>query len=456
MAASEALQALNRVLQYRESRDKTKIQEALGFMELAMRKDEFAEKMALEKEQLGSLERHRLGTRQMEEDKLSLDFYKTGKDIEFKTEDQRIRQDAEERVKKQSFLEDLQAYSQKAIANKQSAADDFINQFGFQEAALASQEKDAELSNIVEKVQRTLKGTISDKQLRATVSNNIAGAIFSSTALGDNDPILDIIETYYDSLDRSARGEVLDSDEKLYKNAFKKLSNKQSLIELGDSVKKNQIIIDKIKIEEDQARAGKDYEFDKDHLQYFNPSYEAKPTPPTPKKTETPPPPPPPKSKNQIIGSLNELALGDINNLAEKTVIDVEEGQNIRNELMTAAERRHNIQTAIQEAERTPASSRNADQIAIIEVKEKLLAQADLEVESLENQLNINQNDQDDNLTLAELQNAARLRAEANYTQPASEGRSFTDIMAQGVSNMAQGLYQTGQILGRSTKPYQP
>ena len=123
---------------------------------------------------------------------------------------------------------------------------------------------------------------------------------------------------------------------------------------------------------------------------------------------------------------------------------------------MTAAERRHNIQTAIQEAERTPASSRNADQIAIIEVKEKLLAQADLEVESLENQLNINQNDQDDNLTLAELQNAARLRAEANYTQPASEGRSFTDIMAQGVSNMAQGLYQTGQILGRSTKPYQP
>ena len=36
--AAEALQAINRILQYNQQRDQTKVQEALGFMEMAQQR----------------------------------------------------------------------------------------------------------------------------------------------------------------------------------------------------------------------------------------------------------------------------------------------------------------------------------------------------------------------------------------------------------------------------------
>ena len=68
--AAEALQAINRILQYNQQRDQTKVQEALGFMEMAQQRQFKEIELQLKKEEMGSMERYRQDQIDIEKDKL--------------------------------------------------------------------------------------------------------------------------------------------------------------------------------------------------------------------------------------------------------------------------------------------------------------------------------------------------------------------------------------------------
>ena len=83
------------------------------------------------------------------------------------------------------------------------------------------------------------------------------------------------------------------------------------------------------------------------------------------------------------------LNIGDINNLKEKTAIDLDDSQTTRQNLMTAMEQKYLIEQAIRKAESVPPDTRTLEENELILSKEDFLEQADSAIDSLEHSLGL-------------------------------------------------------------------
>ena len=385
--AAEALQAINRILQYNQQRDQTKVQEALGFMEMAQQRQFKEIELQLKKEEMGSMERYRQDQIDIEKDRLGVTVlkYKKEGEVEKKREERlgktetRLGEKAareEEVFERTKFEDSLKFLRQEQLETGSELANTFVNQFGFQEAAVIAQQEGAEtkeissnVSSVLSKIAPNLKSK--DRQFLAT---QISGGLFSAGQLGSNAPLMDLLDGYNDALVKKASGEKLTLGESKLYNALSNFTNVTQLEQLADIANKHKIVNAAIDREAKEYRLKGDMELPDDILEYKLPNEGDSETGGALKKK---------KIENALLN------IGDVNNLREKTAFDLDDSQKTRQNLMNSMEQRSLIQQAIQKAESVPPDVRTPEENELILNKEDFLEQADSAIDSLEYSLGL-------------------------------------------------------------------
>ena len=391
--AAEALQAINRILQYNQQRDQSKVQEALGFMEMAQQKQFKEIELQLKTEEMGATERHREALIKAEEDRLSVTVskYKREAKVEKKREDrlgtQETRLGAKAEREKEvfdrtKFEDSLKYLKQEQLDTSAELANTFVTKFGFGEAAVMAQQEGAEQKEISSNVVSVLSKIAPNlsKKDRQFLATQISGGLFSAGQLGSNVPLMDLLDGYNDALVKKASGETLTLGESKLYNALSKFTNVSQLVQLADIANKHKIVDTAIDKEIEEYRLKGDMELPKNILEYKLPEEE-----PDEGDTET-------EEERQLKQKRIEGALlniGDINDLKEKTSIDLDDSQTTRHQLMTAMEQRSLIEQAIRKAESVPPDTRTLEENELILSKEDFLEQADSAIDSLEHSLGL-------------------------------------------------------------------
>ena len=391
--AAEALQAINRILQYNQQRDQTKVQEALGFMEMAQQRQFKEIELQLKKEEMGSMERYRQDQIDIEKDRLGVTVlkYKKEGEVEKKREERlgktetRLGEKAareEEVFERTKFEDSLKFLRQEQLETGSELANTFVNQFGFQEAAVIAQQEGAEtkeissnVSSVLSKIAPNLKSK--DRQFLAT---QISGGLFSAGQLGSNAPLMDLLDGYNDALVKKASGEKLTLGESKLYNALSNFTNVSELVQLADIANKHKIVDTAIDREVEEYRLEGNMELPDDILEYKLPNEESNAGGSETSEEIA-------LKKKKIENAL--LNIGDVNNLREKTVFDLDDSQKTRQNLMNSMEQRSLIQQAIQKAESVPPDVRTPEENELILNKEDFLEQADSAIDSLEYSLGL-------------------------------------------------------------------
>jgi len=165
--AAEALQAINRILQYNQQRDQTKVQEALGFMEMAQQRQFKEIELQLKKDEMGSMERYRQDQIDIEKDKLGVATlkYKRESEVEKKKEERLGAQETrlgekatreQETFDRTVFEDSLKYLKQEQLDNSAELINTFVTQFGFGEAAVMAQQEGADTGQISSNVSSVL------------------------------------------------------------------------------------------------------------------------------------------------------------------------------------------------------------------------------------------------------------------------------------------------------------
>ena len=391
--AAEALQAINRILQYNQQRDQTKVQEALGFMEMAQQKQFKEIELQLKTEEMGATARHREALIKAEEDRLSVTVSKYKKEAEVEkkreerlgTQETRLGAKAErekEVFDRTKFEDSLKYLKQEQLDNSAELANTFVNRFGFQEAAVIAQQEGVEQKEISSNVSSVLSKIAPNlsKKDRQFLATEISGGLFSAAQLGSNVPLMDLLDGYNDALVKKASGETLTLGESKLYNALSKFTNVSELVQLADIANKHKIVDTAIDREVEEYRLQGDMELPKDILEYKLPEEE-------PDEGDTETDEERELKKRRIEGAL--LNIGDINDLREKTAGDLDDSQATRQQLMTAMEQRSLIEQAIRQAESVPPDRRTLEENELILSKEDFLEQADSAIDSLEHSLGL-------------------------------------------------------------------
>ena len=384
--AAEALQAINRILQYNQQRDQTKVQEALGFMEMAQQRQFKEIELQLKKEEMGSMERYRQDQIDIEKDKLfySGEKYKKEAEVEKKREE-RLGEKAsreQEVFERTKFEDSLKYLKQEQLDNSAELANTFVNRFGFQEAAVIAQQEGVEQKEISSNVSSVLSKIAPNlsKKDRQFLATEISGGLFSAAQLGSNVPLMDLLDGYNDALVKKASGEKLTIGESKLYNALSNFTNVSELVQLADIANKHKIVDTAIDREVEEYRLQGDMELPTDILKYKLPEEE-------PDEGDTETDEQRELKKRRIEGAL--LNIGDINDLREKTAGDLDDSQTTRQQLMTAMEQKYLIEQAIKQAESVPPDRRTLEENELILSKEDFLEQADSAIDSLEHSLGL-------------------------------------------------------------------
>ena len=384
--AAEALQAINRILQYNQQRDQTKVQEALGFMEMAQQRQFKEIELQLKKEEMGSMERYRQDQIDIEKDKLFYagEKYKKEAEVEKKREE-RLGEKAsreQEVFERTKFEDSLKYLKQEQLDNSAELANTFVNRFGFQEAAVIAQQEGVEQKEISSNVSSVLSKIAPNlsKKDRQFLATEISGGLFSAAQLGSNVPLMDLLDGYNDALVKKASGEKLTIGESKLYNALSNFTNVSELVQLADIANKHKIVDTAIDREVEEYRLQGDMELPTDILKYKLPEKE-------PDEGDTETDEQRELKKRRIEGAL--LNIGDINDLREKTAGDLDDSQTTRQQLMTAMEQKYLIEQAIKQAESVPPDRRTLEENELILSKEDFLEQADSAIDSLEHSLGL-------------------------------------------------------------------
>ena len=384
--AAEALQAINRILQYNQQRDQTKVQEALGFMEMAQQRQFKEIELQLKKEEMGSMERYRQDQIDIEKDKLFYagEKYKKEAEVEKKREE-RLGEKAsreQEVFERTKFEDSLKYLKQEQLDNSAELANTFVNRFGFQEAAVIAQQEGVEQKEISSNVSSVLSKIAPNlsKKDRQFLATEISGGLFSAAQLGSNVPLMDLLDGYNDALVKKASGEKLTIGESKLYNALSNFTNVSELVQLADIANKHKIVDTAIDREVEEYRLQGDMELPTDILKYKLPEEE-------PDEGDTETDEQRELKKRRIEGAL--LNIGDINDLREKTAGDLDDSQTTRQQLMTAMEQKYLIEQAIKQAESVPPDRRTLEENELILSKEDFLEQADSAIDSLEHSLGL-------------------------------------------------------------------
>ena len=202
-----------------------------------------------------------------------------------------------------------------------------------------------------------------------------------------------MLDVYHDSLDKKARGEKLATGEKRIYEALAHFTNISDLTSLAQIANKHKIVNLAIDREEEEYRLQGDMELP-EQIGDMEPAFD---------------PVDPEIKKKRIETAL--LSLGDLTNLKEKTILNLDESELTRQKLMTANEQRYMIQQAIQKAERVPEDQRTAEENELLLNKAAFLEEADSAVDSLSASLGLIEDELNNNYFDASL---------ASFTMPPS------------------------------------
>ena len=383
--AAEVLQSINRILQYNQQRDQLKVQEALGFMEMAQSKRFKELELQLKSDEMSASERYREAQMGLEKEKLGVSTWEARQTQKRLDEEQQIRKDRETRLGKAEaraaaveqraaetfsrakFEDSLKYLKQEQLENSAQVATTFVDKFGFQDAAAIAQQEDVSVEDIHRNVNITLSKSAPrlSKKERQFLATEISGSLFSAAQLGTNQPLIDLLDVYHDSLDKKARGEKLATGEKRIYEALAHFTNISDLTSLAQIANKHKIVNLAIDREEEEYRLQGDMELPEE-IGDMEPAFD---------------PVDPEIKKKRIETAL--LSLGDLTNLKEKTILNLDESELTRQKLMTANEQRYMIQQAIQKAERVPEDQRTAEENELLLNKDAFLEEADSAVDSL-------------------------------------------------------------------------
>jgi hypothetical protein len=391
--AAEALQAINRILQYNQQRDQSKVQEALGFMEMAQQKQLKEIELQLKTTEMGATERHRKSLIDIEKDRLGVTTLKYIKEAEVEkkreerlgTQETRLGAKAErekEVFDRTKFEDSLKYLKQEQLDTSAELANTFVTKFGFGEAAVMAQQEGAEQKEISSNVVSVLSKIAPNlsKKDRQFLATQISGGLFSAGQLGSNVPLMDLLDGYNDALVKKASGETLTLGESKLYNALSKFTNVSQLVQLADIANKHKIVDTAIDREIEEYRLEGDMVLPTNILEYKLPEKKSdEGDTETEAEIEL--------KKRRIEGAL--LNIGDINELKEKTAGDLDDSQTTRQQLMTAMEQRSLIESAIRQAESVPPDTRTLEENELILSKEDFLEQADSAIDSLEHSLGL-------------------------------------------------------------------
>jgi len=383
--AAEVLQSINRILQYNQQRDQLKVQEALGFMEMAQSKRFKELELQLKSDEMSASERYREAQVQLEKDKLGVSTWQAKQTEERLDEEQEIRKSREARLKKAEdragaveeraaetfkrakFEDSLKYLKQEQLENSAQVATTFVDKFGFQEASVMAQQEGASVDEINTNVNIALSKSAPrlSKKERQFLASEISGSLWAAGQLQTNQPLVDLLDVYHDSLDKKSRGEKLATGEKRIYEALAHFTNINDLTSLSQIANKHKIVNLAIDREEEEYRLRGDMELPE-------------------QKGDMEPalgPIDPEVKKKRIETAL--LSIGDLTNLKEKTILNLDESELNRQKLMTANEQRYMIQQAIQKAERVPEDQRTVEENELLLNKDAFLEEADSAVDSL-------------------------------------------------------------------------
>ena len=383
--AAEVLQSINRILQYNQQRDQLKVQEALGFMEMAQSKRFKEFELQLKSDEMSASERYREAKMGLEKDKLGVSTWEASQTQKRLDEEQQIRKNRETRLGKAEdralavegraaetfnrakFEDSLKYLKQEQLENSAQVATTFVDKFGFQEASVMAQQESASVNEINTNVNIALSKSAPrlSKKERQFLASEISGSLFSAGQLGTNQPLVDLLDVYHDSLDKKARGEKLATGEKRIYEALAHFTNINDLTSLAQIANKHKIVNLAIDREEEEYRLQGDMELP-EQIGDMEPALD----------------PVDPKVKKKRIETAL-LNLGDLTNLKEKTILNLDESQLNRQKLMTANEQRYMIQQAIQKAEKVPEDQRTVEENELLLNKDAFLEEADSAVDSL-------------------------------------------------------------------------
>jgi len=411
--AAEVLQSINRILQYNQQRDQLKVQEALGFMEMAQSKRFKELELQLKSDEMSASERYREAQMGLEKEKLGVSTWEARQTQKRLDEEQQIRKSRETRLGKAEaraaevekraaetfsrakFEDSLKYLKQEQLENSAQVATTFVDKFGFQDAAAIAQQEDVSVEDIHRNVNITLSKSAPrlSKKERQFLATEISGSLFSAAQLGTNQPLIDLLDVYHDSLDKKARGEKLATGEKRIYEALAHFTNISDLTSLAQIANKHKIVNLAIDREEEEYRLQGDMELPEE-IGDMEPAFD---------------PVDPEIKKKRIETAL--LSLGDLTNLKEKTILNLDESELTRQKLMTANEQRYMIQQAIQKAERVPEDQRTAEENELLLNKDAFLEEADSAVDSLSASLGLIEDELNNNYFDASL---------ASFTMPPS------------------------------------
>ena len=385
------LTALNQILASNERREQLDVQKALGFMEMENQKQFREASLRLESEKLADDRAYKQNLLDSERDKLTLDAIKERR-IKRQKDREIAVTEAKKDIEEQTFdvtKYELSIKSLKQISSDQSKSiyDNFISNWGLGQASQIAQDKESTVDEINTAVRSALNyasKNLSGKQ-KKFMANELTGAIVKGQISQDYTGITNLLDSFGKAnIKQNITGESLNQNETNIYNSLLKFKNVSELVQLSDLAKKSNILKQRITKEEQEFASTGDVKIAKDIFEINDKILNKKVEEKLKKKKDAR------TLLNQITDdySNNNLAIGNITNLNEKIEIDLDQHQDISKQLQNSMVQRSNIEIAINNARKISPTDRTDEQNELIQNAEDFLEQADLNIESLQYQLN--------------------------------------------------------------------
>lgn len=385
------LTALNQILASNERREQLDVQKALGFMEMENQKQFRDASLRLESEKLADDRAYKQNLLDVERDRLGLGAIK-----ERRRERQKDREiaviEAKKDIEQETFdvtkyESSIKSLKQISLDQSKSIYDNFISSWGLGQASQLAQDEKSTVDEINKAVKSALNyasDNLSGKQ-KTFMANKLTGAIVKGQLSQDYTGITNLLDSFGEAnIKQNITGESLNQNETNIYNSLLKFKNVSELVQLSDLAKKSNILKQRITKEEQEFASTGDVKIAEDIFEINDKILNKKVEEKLKKKKDAR------TLLNQITDdySKNNLAIGNITNLDEKIDIDLDQHEDISKRLQNSRVQRSYIEIAINNARNTAPTDRTDEQNELIQSAEDFLEQADLNIESLQYQLN--------------------------------------------------------------------
>lgn len=388
---STVLTALNQILSSRERREQLNVQKALGFIESENNKKYREASLRLESEKIADDRAYKQNLLGAQQDELGLSAIKERR-LERAENRKMAVIEAKQEIEQQTFNLDkyestIKSLKQISLDQNKNIYDNFISSWGLGQASQIAQDEKSTIDQIDTAVRRALtyaSKNLSGKQ-KTFIANELTGAIAKGQLSQDYTGITNLLDSFGKAnIKQNITGESLNQNEQKIYSSLLKFKNVSELVQLSDLAKKSNIIKERITKEEKEFASTGDVKIAEDIFEINDKILNKKIKEKLNKKKDAR------TLLNQITDdySNNNLAIGNITNLDEKIEIDLDQHKDVSKQLQNSMVQRSNIEIAINNAKKIPPNDRTDEQNELIQNAEDFLEQADLNIESLQYQLN--------------------------------------------------------------------